>query len=140
MTTKDNNYTLTDIGSFKTLKDKDFNGITGKYFAGSELGLTGCEVSISCLPAGKATKFVHAHKKNEELYIITSGDGKFFVDGKEFTVQEGSLIRVAPQGERALAAGEKDLHFICIQAQEGSLTQATFNDGIVLETKASWMK
>ena len=83
--------------------------------------------------------FVHAHKKNEELYIVTGGNGTFFVDGIEFPVQEGSLVRVAPSGERACKAGDKDLYFICIQAQEGSLTQATLQDGIRIETKTSWM-
>jgi mannose-6-phosphate isomerase-like protein (cupin superfamily) len=140
MTTKGNNYTLTDIGSADKLITKDFKGISGKYFAGSELGLTGSEVSMNCLPAGIGTPFVHAHKKNEELYIFTSGNGRFFVDGVEFPVQEGSLVRVAPAGQRACTAGDKDLYFICIQAQEGSLTQATLEDGIRLETKASWMK
>lgn len=134
MTTKGNNYTVTDIGLFGKLKD------TGKYFAGSELGLTGCEVSLNCIPAGKAVPFVHAHKKNEELYIFTGGSGKFFVDGVEFPVQEGSLVRVSPQGERACAAGAEDLYYICIQAEQGSLTQATRQDGIRCETKASWMK
>jgi uncharacterized cupin superfamily protein len=129
MKTKGINYTLIE-GS----------GEAGKYFAGKELGLTGCEVSLNCLSAGTAVPFVHAHKKNEELYIVTAGNGKFFVDGAEFPVKGGSMIRVAPAGERALTAGDKDLCYICIQAQEGSLTQATREDGMIRETKASWMK
>lgn len=134
------NYTLVDIGSFENLQEREFKGYGGKYFAGSELGLTGCEVSLNRLPAGKAMPFVHAHKKNEELYIVTAGNGTFFVDAKEFPVQEGSLIRVAPEGERSWKAGDKDLYFICIQAQAGSLTQATLADGIRVETRASWVK
>jgi hypothetical protein len=38
------------------------------------------------------------------------------MDGEEFPIQEGSLIRVAPDGERAWKAGAEDLYFICIQA------------------------
>ncbi|MBU2699311.1 mannose-6-phosphate isomerase-like protein (cupin superfamily) [Sporomusaceae bacterium BoRhaA] len=139
MTTRGNNYTLTDIGSLKNLLNHNFKGVKGKYFIGNELGLSGSEVSLNCLPAEQAAPFVHAHKKNEELYIFISGNGKFFVDGEEFPVQEGSLIRVAPSAERAWTAGDKDLYFICIQAQEDSLTQATSEDGIRLETKTSWM-
>lgn len=137
MTTKEKKFTVANIGQFANLPD--VKGFGGKYFAGAELGLTGCEVSINRLPAGQSNPFVHAHKKNEELYIITGGRGTFFVDGEEFAVQEGSFIRVAPAGERAITAGDADLYYICIQAQENSLTQATMQDGIRLATKTSWM-
>lgn len=133
------NFQSTTMGNFRDLLKKDFNGGTGKYFIGKDIGLTGSEVSINCLPAGQGVPFVHAHKKNEELYIIIDGNGIFFIDGEEFSVQEGSLIRVSPNGQRALKAGEQDLYFICIQAQANSLEQATLKDGIIVETKASWM-
>ena len=84
--------------------------------------------------------FVHAHQKNEELYIVLRGSGMFSVDGDEFPIQEGSLIRVAPKGERAWKAGDEDLYFICIQAEAGTLSQATLEDGIRTDTKTSWMK
>lgn len=133
------NFQAVNMGDFKDLLEKDFNGGKGKYFIGQDIGLTGCEVSINCLPAEQSVPFVHAHKKNEELYMITSGSGTFFIDGEEFPVQEGSLILVLPNGQRALKAGEQDLYFICIQAQANSLEQATLKDGIIVETKASWM-
>jgi mannose-6-phosphate isomerase-like protein (cupin superfamily) len=79
-------------------------------------------------------------KKNEELYIVLKGSGFFYMDGEEFPIQEGSLIRVAPDGERAWKAGAEDLYFICIQAEAGSLTQATLEDGVRPPTRASWMK
>ena len=140
MTTEGKNFTFMDIGPLENLLDREYKGFDGKIFVGSELGLTGCEVSLNRLPAGKKVPFVHAHKKNEELYIILGGNGMFFIDGDEFPIQEGSLIRVATKGERAWKAGDKDLYFICIQVQEGSLTQATLEDGIRLQTMASWMK
>ncbi|MBP2643366.1 MAG: Cupin 2 conserved barrel domain protein [Firmicutes bacterium] len=130
--TKGINYSVKDIGLFDKLE--------GKVFVGKDLGLTGTEVSVSKLAAGTASPFVHAHKKNEELYLVIGGKGMFYVDGEEFPVQEGSLIRVAPAGERALKAGDKDLYYICIQAEAGSLKQATREDGIMLESKPSWMK
>lgn len=140
MSMQGNNFTAEHAGPFETLLQRDFLGFHGKFFIGGELGLTGCEVSLNRLPAGKGMPFVHSHKKNEELYIVLGGSGIFYVDGEEFPVSEGSLIRVAPQGERAYKAGKEDLYFICIQTEAGSLTQATLEDGIRLATKASWMK
>lgn len=140
MNSPEQNFTVEHIGPLETLLNKDFMGFHGKYFIGTGLGLTGCEVSLNRLPAGKGMPFVHSHKKNEELYIVLRGNGTFYADGEEFPIQEGSLIRVAPAGERAWKAGDEDLYFICIQAEAGSLTQATLEDGNRLETKASWMK
>ena len=139
MTHQGKNFSADHTGPFETLLNRDFMGFHGKYFIGRELGLTGCEVSLNRLPAGKGMPFVHCHKKNEELYIVLAGSGTFYVDGEEFPVREGSLIRVAPEGERAWKAGGEDLYFICIQAEAGSLSQATLEDGIRLKTKASWM-
>ena len=133
-------YSVEQVGPLESLLEKDFLGFHGKYFVREKLGLSGCEVSLNRLPAGKGMPFVHAHKQNEELYIVLRGSGLFYVDGEEFPIREGSLVRVAPAGERAWKAGEEDLYFICIQAAAGSLTQATLEDGIRLPGKASWMK
>lgn len=139
MTIQGKHFTAEHAGPLETLLQRDFMGFPGKYFIGRELGLTGCEVSLNRLPAGKGMPFVHAHKRNEELYIVLGGNGTFFVDGEEFPLREGSLIRVAPEGERAWKAGDEDLYFICIQAEAGSLSQATLEDGIRLATTTSWI-
>lgn len=140
MTDQGKNFTTIHCGPFEELGKHEFRGLKGKFFVGKELGLTGCEVSLNRLQAGKGMPFVHAHTKNEELYIITRGNGTFYVDGIEFPVQEGSLVRVAPHGERSWKAGDEDLYFICIQAEEGSLSQATLEDGFrIPEARTSWM-
>lgn len=112
----------------------------GRVTTGSELGLTGCEISLNFTKAGEFVPFVHSHKLNEEVYVIVSGNGKFMVDGDEFAIQEGSIICVAPAGERAIKAEDKDLVYLCVQVQAGSLKQASMEDGIINESKASWMK
>jgi len=140
MTEKQRNYSVEHSGPLEELLQREFMGFHGKYFIGKELGLTGCEVSLNRLPAGKGMPFIHSHKKNEELYIVLKGSGIFYVDGEEFPIEEGSLIRVAPDGERAWKAGDEDLYFICIQAEAGSLSQATLEDGVRTANKASWMK
>ena len=129
------NYAVMNLGTFR----QDL-AAKGRVMAGEELGLTGCEISFNHTPAGQFTPFVHTHKLNEEVYIVISGVGEFSVDGEEFAIREGSVIRVSPAGERAIKAGTEDLTYICIQAQAGSLTQATMNDGVISESKTSWMK
>ena len=60
------------------------------------------------------------------------------VDGDEFPIQEGSVIRVAPVGQRAIKAADQDLTYLRLHAQAGPLTQATNEDGPMLESKAPW--
>lgn len=107
------------------------------------LSLTGTEVSINNLPAGVSIPFVHAHTNNEELYIVLSGKGSFFVDGEEFLISEGDCLRVDPKGERCLkAADDSALRYLCIQSRAGSLQGYTMSHGIISEEfkKPSWLK
>ena len=132
MTQKGANYALISCGP----DDQD-----DKHFLAQELTLTAMEVSRTCHKNGAGSTFVHAHRRNEELYIITKGRGLFYIDGEEIPVAEGSIVRVASPGLRAISAlpGD-DLQYFCIQADTGSLVQATFNDGYKVAAKASWMK
>lgn len=139
MATDKKNYSLTNAGNLADLAGKEIDGMKGRFMLGKALGLTGCEVSINSTPAGGFTPFVHSHKQNEEVYIIVGGTGVFYIDGEEFAVREGSMIRVAPEGHRAIKAVDP-LVYICIQANKGSLVQATREDGIINEEKASWME
>lgn len=105
-----------------------------------ELALTGSEISINELPPGVSVPFVHAHKRNEEIYIVVQGQGRFSVDGDEFEVGEGSVIRVDPAGARCIAAGSQSpLRYVCIQTEAKSLVQFTEGDGVILETKPTWL-
>lgn len=139
MASKEKNYSVFNMGAFASLGAKEVDGVKGRIMLGAALGLTGCEISVNSVPAGKFTPFVHSHKMNEEVYIVVSGKGMYHVDGEEFAIQEGSVIRVAPEGKRAIKSGDETLIYICIQAQRGSLTQATMEDGALDEEKASWM-
>lgn len=133
------NYSVEHASPLEHLHLHSYHGVPGKRFMGKNLGLTGCELSMNRLPAGLGIPFVHAHKKNEEVYLVVRGNGYFYVDGEEFSVSEGSVVRVAPEGARVLRAGNEDLYFICIQAEAKSLTQATLEDGYVVSERASWM-
>lgn len=129
------NYGIMSIGTFGgDLVEK------GRVMAGETLGLTGCEISFNATPANGFVPFVHTHKLNEEVYIVLSGSGTFMVDDDQFDVKEGDVVRVDPAGKRALKAGDDGMTYICIQAQAGSLTQATMDDGVMCDgVKAPWM-
>lgn len=112
-----------------------------KVFMANELGMSGSEVSLGFLAHGTGSPFVHAHKRNEETYLVVRGHGIFHVDGEEFPVTEGSVVRVAPAGKRALKAdNDSDLVYYCIQSDSNSLRQATRDDGMIVEHHTSWLK
>ncbi len=83
--------------------------------------------------------FTHAHRQNEEVYVILGGKGIFFLDGEEIPVQEGTVIRVDPDCHRSWRTDGDELYFLCIQAKRNSLEQATLGDGYPVPTLASWM-
>lgn len=104
------------------------------------LNLTGCEVSINELPANVSVPFVHSHKQNEELYIITDGDGELFIDGEVIKVGKGDAVRIDPDGKRCFRAGKNGIKMICIQTKRGSLEQYTMTDGVIVDdVKPSWL-
>lgn len=127
------NFTLKQVGSLVNIANYSFGDIKGKYFFGRDIGLTGCEGSLAYLPAGVALPFWHKHKQNEELYFVLKGSGTFAVDGELLPISEGSLIRVAPEGERCLQAGDEGMYYLCIQVKAGSLEQATLDDGSLVD-------
>lgn len=120
------NYKATSIGDI---------GAKGRVELHNELALTGSEISINELPPGVSVPFVHSHKRNEEVYIVIKGKGRFYVDGDEFEVAEGSVVRVDPAGARCIAAAKDTaIRYICIQTEANSLVQFTQTDGIILES------
>lgn len=104
------------------------------------LGLTGCEASVNCLPAGAAVPFVHKHTHNEELYGVISGRGEIWIDGQVSEIKTGDWFRVSPKAKRAIRAGDEPLIFICVQAKEDSLEGFTMSDAVICEDKAPWME
>lgn len=132
-------YQIANLGPWSQLLQHQSGPIKGKAFLRAPLDLTGSEISLNQMEAGRGTPFLHAHKQNEEVYVVVSGNGTFYLDGQEIQVTEGSVVRVAPAVTRGFSAGTQDLCLICIQAKEGSLEQATHEDGFLVEAKASWM-
>lgn len=132
MATNGKNYSTLDAGALGSL------GQESRAELGDKLGLSGCEISVNRVPAGKGQTFTHTHKLNEEVYIVIAGSGLFRVDDDVFSVHEGSFIRVAPAGQRTLKAGDEGMTYLCIQAEQGSLTQRTQGDGEIGQTDVVW--
>lgn len=125
--------------NYKVISCGDIQAL-GRVVLHDELALTGSEVSINELPAGVSVPFVHAHKNNEEVYVVLSGKGWLYIDGDEFEIKEGDAFRIDPKGERCLKADDASpLRIICIQAKSNSLEGFTDTDGILVDTKPSWL-
>ena len=115
--------------------------IQGKVFGGQAVGATGSEFSFQTLVPGQDSGFLHTHKTHEELYFILKGEGQYQVDGEVLPVSEGTIIRVAPEGKRALKnTGNENLTMLCVQYKANAFTEADspMTDGNILQEPLKW--
>lgn len=113
--------------------------IPGKVFGGAALHATGGEFSFQVFQPGTETGFLHTHKVHEELYFFLSGQGEFQVDGQVIPVVEGSVVRVAPEGERSVRNnGTEPLVMLCVQYRGNTFTEADAADGNILQKPVVW--
>ena len=113
--------------------------IPGKVFGGAALGATGSEFSLQLFQPGTESGFLHTHKKHEELYFFLGGKGEFQVDGQVFPVEEGSVVRVAPDGKRSVRNnGTEALLMLCVQYLGNTFTQEDASDGVILNEPVKW--
>lgn len=139
------NFTAVTAGSFAEIIEHelpmgDFT-LKGKVFLGQALNATGAELSFQTLVPGQDSGFLHTHKTHEELYFILRGEGTYQVDGEQFAVSEGAVIRVAPAGKRALKnTGKENLTMLCIQYKANAFTDADspMTDGDILTEPLKW--
>lgn len=139
------NFTAVSVGKLNGIKDYvlpmgDIE-IPGKVFVGQVLQATGSELSFQVLVPNQDSGFLHTHKTHEELYFILKGEGEYQVDGEIFSVSEGSIIRVAPDGKRALKnTGKDEMLMLCIQYKANSFAEndSPAGDGVILNDKLTW--
>lgn len=113
--------------------------VPGKLFLGACLNLGAMEVSLGQLPPGAGVPFLHAHKQNEELYLVLSGRGEMQVDGERIALMPGSALRISPPAFRSWRnTGTEPMSYLVIQAKAGSLEQATGSDGILADHAVVW--
>lgn len=138
------NFTAVDFGKMNEIKDytllyKPDMKVSGKVFGGESVNATGTEFSFQCFAPGAETGFLHTHKKHEELYFFLSGKGEFQVDDTIFPIQEGSVVRVAPDGKRAVRNnGTEPLIMLCVQYKGNTFTPEDATDGIILKDQVKW--
>ena len=128
------NFAAVEVGKWSEIKDYELHlgpdmTIPGKVFVGS------------ALVPGQDSGFLHTHKTHEELYFILKGKGEYQVDGEVFPIGEGSIIRVAPEGKRALKnTGDGEMIMLCIQYKADSFAKddTPAGDGVILEDALTW--
>jgi len=141
------NFTAIDLGPLAQLDQYKFKHpalpreTDGKLFLHQLLGLTSSEISMNKLPPRTSMPFYHKHQLNEEIYIFLKGEGEFQIDGKVFQVGEGTVVRVAQEGERCWrnTSETDDLFYIVIQARAGTYDGHTVADGVGVQKRVSWV-
>lgn len=129
---------MSDLGEYVLELGPDVR-IPGKVFGGAAVGATGADFSLQVFRPGSETGFVHAHKQHEELYLFLSGKGEFQVDGRSFAVEEGSVVRVAPDGMRTVRNnGTEPLVMLCVQYRVNTFSQDDASDAIISGEPVKW--
>lgn len=96
------------------------------------LKLTGAEISVNVLPAGRSVPFVHSHKQNEEIYAVLEGRGTALIDGERVDLKANDWLRISPSAKRQIfAAADKPLKYLCIQVKVNSLEGYTLTDAVL---------
>ena len=141
------NFTAIDLGLLAQLDQYTYKHpalpreTEGKVFLNQLLGMTSSEISVNKLPPRTSMPFYHTHRLNEEIYIFIKGEGEFQIDGKVFQVREGTVVRVAQEGERCWrnTSDTDDLYYVVVQARAGTYEGDTVADGVGVQKRVSWV-
>lgn len=130
---------LNDLMDYTLIHPVNKRLIEGKVFLKEETKASGTEISFNSLPPKSEQPYFHIHQKNEETYIILNGFGFFQVDEDCFSIKEGSVIRVAPQGKRGICnSSDESMLYLVIQSKENSLEEYTTADGERIPVEPKW--
>lgn len=138
------NFSAANFGKLSGLNDYSLQlgsdvKIPGKVFGGQATDATGGEFSFQVFAPGQETGFFHTHRNHEELYFFLKGKGEFQVDGKVFPVEEGSVVRVAPDGRRSVRNNSSEpLVMLCVQYRGNTFCSDDATDGIILNEPVKW--
>ena len=82
------------------------------YFARELLGCEQTGVSLQRIKPDRRMPFGHAHKTDEEIYVVLSGGGSALVGGEQVALAPMDALRVAPDTKRAFASGPDGLELL----------------------------
>ena len=129
-------YTAVNIGPLDEIKSHSLihpisgKEVKGKVFLKELTKASGTEISFNSLPPKTELGYFHIHNQDEETYIVLKGSGYYQVNEDCFPIEEGSIIRVAPEGVRSLCnTSDEELVYICVQSKMNSLEEHTTDDG-----------
>jgi quercetin dioxygenase-like cupin family protein len=71
-------------------------------------------VSLWQLPADYQSNRGHAHREQEEAYLVIAGGGRMLLDGETIDLEQWDLVRVSPETVRAFAAGPDGMQVVAI--------------------------
>jgi hypothetical protein len=78
------------------------------------LECTGCGVSYMKLGPGYRPPFGHAHKTQEEIYILVNGSARMKLEDEVIDMKPFTAVRVSPATTRGYEAGPEGAELIVI--------------------------
>ena len=107
-------------------------GIEGR-FARKHLDSEDLGVSLFRYAPDLRSPLAHAHREQEEAYVVVAGSGRILLDGEVRELRQWDVVRVAPAVVRAFEAGPDGLDLIAIggpkpEGGDGVPGEATWPD------------
>jgi mannose-6-phosphate isomerase-like protein (cupin superfamily) len=121
----------TDDVTIKTISDMAYyqgpNAVPGIKFhsAARELGVTAWGMGLLEIEAGCTGYPEHDHLADgqEEVYVIVRGSAILTAGGEQYALEQGAMVRVAPETKRKFVAGPEGLALLAIGATSGKAYQ-----------------
>lgn len=88
-------------------------GVEGR-FARKHMDSRDLGVSLFRYAPELRSPFAHAHREQEEAYVVVAGSGRILLNGEVRELRQWDVIRVAPEVVRAFEAGPDGLDVIAI--------------------------
>ncbi len=106
-------YTKKNLNEVKdSAPEYGFDDIGEARFAMGELEAQDTGVAFHRLKPNKRQRFSHTHEEAEEVYLVLSGSGRLKLDDEVVEVAALDAIRIAPQVQRAMVAGDEGLEYV----------------------------
>jgi mannose-6-phosphate isomerase-like protein (cupin superfamily) len=99
-----------ELEPFITLDGSEIREWAGRVSAPAE----NQSLAEAIVPLGGATT-EHYHRRTEELYLVTAGEGRLVIDGEERLVREGDCALIPPGARHKLFnTGSVPLRVLCV--------------------------